>query len=234
MSRSSYRDEEAMMTTFKPVRRKAYGEQVTEHLRDSIVRGELELDQRLVEEQLAERFGVSRGPIREALRQLELESLVESRGNGTYVIGISERDIDELYSLREAIEILAAELALQNSTAEEWGELAALVARLEAAADARDGDEFAAADIQFHSLIYTLSGHRRLADVWYQYSAMLNTLLRTTVHVDADLHESAAKHRVLLELMMSGDGSAVTRELRDHLEGSHQRMLAAHRKAKKD
>jgi len=222
------------MTTFKPVRRKAYGEQVTEHLRDSIVRGELPVGQRLVEEQLAEQFGVSRGPIREALRRLGIESLVETRGTGTYVIGISESDIDELYSLREAIEVLAVELALDRSTAEEWEELAGLVDRLDAAADAGDRNEFAASDIRFHSLIYTLSGHRRLADVWYQYSPMLTTLLRTTVLVDADLHESAAKHRTLLELMRSGDHAAVTRELHQHLEGSHQRMLATHRRATED
>lgn len=217
------------MTTFRPVRRTAYGEQVTEHLRDAIVRGELAVDQRLVEEQLAEQFGVSRGPIRDALRRLEIESLVESRGTGTYVIGISESDIDELYSLREAIEVLAAELALTRSGPAEWDELAMLVERLNAAADADDGDAFAAADVQFHSLIYTRSGHRRLADVWNQYSPMLTTLLRTTVLVNLDLHESAAQHRLLLDLMIAGDRDAVARELRDHLEGSHQRMLAAHR-----
>jgi GntR family transcriptional regulator of gluconate operon len=130
--------------------------------------------------------------------------------------------------------MLAVDLALERSTAEEWDELAALVDRLDAAADAGDRGEFAGADIRFHSLIYTLSGHRRLADVWYQYSPMLTTLLRTTVLVDADLHESAAKHRTLLELMRSGDHAAVTRELHDHLEGSHQRMLATHRKATED
>lgn len=218
------------MTTYQPVRRKAYGELVTEHLRDAIVRGELGRGHRLVEEQLAERYGVSRGPIRDALRRLELESLVESQGNGTYVIGITESDIDELYSLREAIETLAADLALKRGRAEDWQEMARLVARLDEAADAGDGDAFAAADIQFHSLIYTFSGHRRLADVWYQYSPMLTTLLRTTVLVDADLHQSAAKHHILLDLMMSGDHPAVSAEIRDHLEGSHQRMLAAHRK----
>ncbi|SEB64425.1 transcriptional regulator, GntR family [Paramicrobacterium humi] len=220
------------MTAFKPVRRRAYGEQVTEHLRDSIVSGELPRGQRLVEEQLAEQFGVSRGPIRDALRRLEIESLVESRGNGTYVIGIDVRDIDELYSLREAIELLAADLALSNVGGDGWGEMAACVETLENAADARDGDGFAAADIQFHNLIYALSGHRRLADVWRQYSPILGTLLRTTVHVELDLHESAGKHRTLLELMKTGDGQAVAKELREHLEGSHQLMLAAHRRAK--
>lgn len=218
-----------MPAAYLPVRRKAYGEQVTEYLRNAIVQGELPVGQRLVEEQLANQFGVSRGPIRDALRRLEQESLVESRGTGNYVIGIAESDIDELYSLRQAVESLAADLAMDRTTAEGWAEMDSLVRVLEEAADAQDHVGFAATDIQFHSRIYTLSGHRRLADVWQQYAPILTTLLRTSVLKDADLHESAAKHRLLLELMTAGDKAGVAAELKDHLEGSHQRMLKTHR-----
>ncbi|MEO6826184.1 MAG: GntR family transcriptional regulator [Microbacteriaceae bacterium] len=218
-----------MATVYVPVRRKAYGEQVTEYLRDAIVQGELPVGMRLVEEHLAHQFGVSRGPIRDALRRLERESLIESRGTGNYVVGIAEADIDELYSLRQAVESLAAELAMDRTTPDGWAEMTSLVRDLEAAAETQDHTGFAAADIQFHSRIYTLSGHRRLADVWQQYAPILTTLLRTAVLKDADLHESAAKHRLLLELMTAGDKPAVAAELKDHLEGSHQRMLASHR-----
>lgn len=223
-----------MTAAFSPVRRKAYGEQVTEYLRDAIVRGELPVGKRLVEEHLAEQFGVSRGPVRDALRRLEIEGLVESRGIGTYVIGITETDIDELYSLRQAVECLAVDLAMERTADSGWGEMTALVGVLEKAADSHDREAFAAADIQFHSLIYALSGHRRLSDIWHQYAPILTTLLRTTIFVDVDLHESAAKHRLLLELMTSGDQMAVAAELRDHLEGSHQRMLHARRNTDDD
>lgn len=218
-----------MAAIYVPVQRKAFGEQVTEYLRDAIVQGELPIGMRLVEEHLANQFGVSRGPIRDALRRLEQESLVESRGTGSYVVGITEADIDELYSLRQAVESLAADLAMDRTTEEGWAQMALLVRTLEEAADAQDHAGFAAADIQFHSRIYTLSGHRRLADVWQQYAPILTTLLRTTVFKDADLHESAAKHRLLLELMTAGDKPAVAAELKVHLEGSHQRMLKSHR-----
>lgn len=211
---------------FAPIRRKAFGAQITEHLRDAIVRGELPRGRRLLEGQLAEEFDVSRGPVRDAFRQLERESLVESRGaSGTFVIGISEVDIDELYSLRGAIELLAAELAVERSTAGDWAELALLTDELERTADEHDRESFAAADIEFHSRIYGLSGHRRLSEIWHQYAPMLTTLLRTTVLVQADLHESAAKHRLLLDLMAAGDQPSVASELREHLRSSHQRML---------
>jgi len=215
---------------FGPIRRRAFGEQITEHLRDAIVRGDLARGRRLVEGQLAEEFRVSRGPVRDALRQLERESLVESRGSaGTYVVGISEADIDELYSLRGTIELFAAELATARGTNADWADFGVIVGELERAADAQDPESFAAADIEFHSRIYVLSGHRRLSDIWHQYAPMLTTLLRTTVLVQADLHESAGKHRLLLQLMATGDQTSVAQELRNHLESSHQRMLATSR-----
>lgn len=217
------------MATFGPVQRKAYGEQVCEHLRESIVSGQLAVGHRLVEKQLADQFDVSRGPIRDALSQLERESLVASHGTGTYVIGIADTDIDELYSLRGAIETLAVDLAIERSNDNDWQEMAALAAELEKAADDGDRKAFAAADIRFHSLIYTFSRHRRLTEIWQQYAPMLTTLLRRTVLVDADLHASAAKHRLLLELMMVGDHAVVAAELREHLENSHRSMIAAHR-----
>jgi len=220
-----------MTTAFGPIRRQAYGEQITGHLRDAIVRGALPVGQRLVEEHLAEQFGVSRGPIRDALRRLEAESLVESRGAATYVLGIAEADIDELYSLRQAIEGLAVQLAMERSRDSDWAELAVLVEALDRAAMARDHETFAGLDTQFHSLIYAHSGHRRLADIWEQYAPILTTLIRSTLDVDADLQESADKHRLLLELMMSGDHPAVAAELHNHLEGSRSRMRDAHRKS---
>jgi GntR family transcriptional regulator of gluconate operon len=218
-----------MSAGFTPIRRAPFGEQVTEHLRNSIVRGEFPVGERLVEEQLATRFGVSRGPVRDALRRLEIEGLVESRGAGTYVIGIAEADINELYSLREAIETLAADLVMERSTDEDWAEMAALVDALDRAAQAQDREAFAVADAGFHSMIYAHSGHRRLRDIWHQYAPILSTLMRTTVLADDNLQKSADVHRVLLDVLRKGDHAAAAAELRRHLEGSRQNMLAAHR-----
>ena len=219
-----------MSMSFGPVKRQGFGEQITDYLRDAIVRGELSEGQRLVEEHLAEQFGVSRDPIRDALRRLEVESLVESRRTGTYVVGISDADIDELYSLRLAVEGLATSLAMERTPPDGWSEMATLVDTLDATADQDDHEAFATADIQFHSHIYALSGHRRLLDIWYQYAPLVTTLLRAAVREDSGLHDSAAKHRLLLAMMVSGDQTALIKELQRHLENSHQRMLQAHRK----
>lgn len=213
-----------------PLLRKAFGEQITDHLRDSLVNGEFAPGQRLTEEELAARFGVSRGPVRDALRQLANERLVSSGRSGTYVIGISENDIAELYLLRQAIETLAASLAMDRVPGDGWGEMAAAVEDLERAADAHDERAFAEADVRFHSMIYEYSGHRRIRDVWNQYSPILTRLLKQTILVRDDLVPTAAKHRLLLDLLRGDDHAAVEAELRDHLEDSHQRMVLAFRR----
>jgi GntR family transcriptional regulator of gluconate operon len=219
-----------MAHTPVPLLRKAFGEQITDHLRDSLVNGEFRPGQRLTEEELAAKFGVSRGPVRDALRQLANERLVSSGRSGTYVIGISEDDIAELYLLRQAIETLAASLAMDRVPADGWGEMLHAVVDLERTADAHDEHGFAEADVRFHSLIYQYSGHRRLGDVWNQYSPILTRLLKQTILVRDDLVPTAARHRLLLDLLRGDDHAAVEAELRDHLEDSHQRMVLAFRR----
>ena len=175
-----------MSSSYKVVRREFYSEQITNTLRDLIVRGALAVGERLVEISLAKQFGVSWGPIREALWQLETEGLAVSRGSGTYVVGISVSDVDELYALRDAIETLALTLAMKKAKQDEWDVLDPIVARLKAAADAGNVDAVAQADIDFHRSIYSLSRNWRLTEVWDRYAPILTTLLRISIEGHAD------------------------------------------------
>src|SRR5437764_11130394 len=93
--------------TFSPVHKAALGTQLVEQLRALVLSDELVPGTHLVEGRLAEDFGVSRGPVRDALRQLEVEGLVETRKRGVFVRGLSDDDLRELYSLRGALEGLA-------------------------------------------------------------------------------------------------------------------------------
>lgn len=206
--------------------KKAFGEQITDDLRDALVRGEFSPGERITEEDVAARYSVSRGPVREAFRQLAVERLVRSSRSGTYVIGVGEEDIAELYLLRKAIETLAATLAMDRTSPNGWGEMEQTVRALEEAADRNDEVTFAAEDIHFHSLIYKLSGHQRLNDVWHQYSPILMRLLQETIIDRGDLHPVAQKHRLLLDLLKAKDETAVTEELHSHLEDSRKRLVA--------
>jgi GntR family transcriptional regulator of gluconate operon len=202
---------------------------VAQRLRLLIVRGELSAGSRLVEDTLADQFGVSRGPIRDALRTLESEGLVEARKRGIFVVGLSVAEISDLYALRESIESLAVTLAIQRAARTEWQQADACVDEMRAAAARGDREAFGDADTRFHRTLYALSKHRRLHDLWNQYEPILATLLQETVHVNTDLGESAEDHERLLALIVSGDVESSLAELHDHLSHSAETMMATFR-----
>lgn len=213
------------------IQRESLGPRVASALREAIAAGELQPGERLIEVDLAEQFGVSRGPVRDAFRILQAEGLVESQQPGMVVTGIKPEDINELYSLRGALEALAIGMVTSRADAEQMARIGSFIDKMQAAADRNDPAAFALADIDFHNEICVLSGHKRLADVWQQYKETMMTLLRLTIFLDQDLHVSAASHRELFDLIKSGNPAAAESELENHLEGSRKRMVQVWEKA---
>lgn len=210
-----------------PVRHAAnLGEQVAHRLRVLVITGEFPAGTHLVEERLAREFDVSRGPIRDALRQLEAEGLLEPRRRGVSVIGLDERDVDELYSLRRTLESLAVRISMQRQDLD-WSALQRSLDAMRAAADAHAPEDFAVADLEFHAHFYTLSEHRRLISVWEHYRPTFSVLLSVTNAQDADLHPSAEAHATLLDAVRGGDVDEALQELEHHLLGARNRMRAA-------
>ncbi len=208
-------------------RGESLGAQVAQVLRQRIVRGELSPGARITEEALAEEFSVSRGPIRDALTQLSFEKLVEvQRPRGVYITGLSQDDVDQLYSLRGALEQLALSRAMRVDDDARWAAMAAAVDRMGQAADRGDHAAFVAADLEFHSEIYVLADHPRLEGAWSQYLPTFASLLEVTINHDEDLHESSADHLKLMEVMRSGTPEAAAEVLTAHLDGARDRMLS--------
>lgn len=205
----------------------ALGEHVTALLRHQIVGGRIPVGTHLVEGRLSETFGVSRGPIRDALRQLQSEGLVEARRRGVFVLGLSTSDIDELYSLRSLIEAEALRRVMA-SPEPDWSRAREAVERMGRAADRGEVEHFAEADLDFHSAIYHACGHRRLADVWAQYKPTFSAMLTVTNARDArDLQPTHADHEELLAAAESGDQETALQLLSEHMDGSWQRMSLA-------
>lgn len=200
----------------------ALGQHVVDHLRRLIITRQIEAGTHLVEKQLSETFDVSRGPVRDALRQLESEGLVESRRRGVFVIGLGEDDLRELYGLRQLLEAEAVRLCIEQRA--ELSVPEAALRRMAEAAEVQDAAEFARADLEFHSSFYRLSGHRRLAATWAQYRPTFADMLSVTNTVDRDLGPVHQDHVHLLDLVRGGDLDQVLPVLREHIEGSHQRM----------
>lgn len=202
-----------------PVSRGSLGDRVAHGLRRLVIGGQLEPGTHLVEGTLASRFQVSRGPIRDALRALEAEGLVESRRRGVYVLGFSADDLDDLYALRDAIEPQALRLAIRRSGADDWASAGDLVQRMRDAAWAPDVDAFAVADLDLHSEIYRLSGSRRLRTVWEQHWPTFAAVFSVTQRPDRDLTTPVDKHARLLESARAGDEERAVSLLLDITRG---------------
>ena len=215
------------MVKIRPTRAPALGDQVAAALREQIVRRHLRPGTHLVEDALAEEYDVSRGPVRDALRQLESQGLVESRRRGYFVVGLSEGDINDLYELRESIELVAVGRAVDHATPEQLAAGREVVREMVACADRSAAADFAAADMRFHALLYRMSGNRRLQDVWEAYEPVFASLIQLTVEEDVDLHPSANDHGLLLDLIEQGDAARLQAELHVHLDGARTRMANA-------
>lgn len=208
-------------------RGESLGAQVAQVLRHRIVSGELAPGARITEEALAEEFSVSRGPVRDALTQLSFEKLVEvQRPRGVYIVGLTRDDVDQLYSLRGALEQLALSRAMRVDDDARWTAMAAAVGRMGEAADAGDHAAFVAADLEFHSQIYALADHPRLEGAWNQYLPTFTALLEVTINHDEDLHESSGDHVKLMDVMRSGTPTQAAKVLTEHLDGARERMLS--------
>ena len=207
-------------------RNRALGDHVVEQLRELIITGGISDGTHLVESQLSTTFGVSRGPIRDALVQLEQEGLVESRRRGAFARGLTSRDVDELYSVREAIEVMAFRLAAK-APEPDWAAVERPLEAMRAAAAEGAHLAFARADREFHSCFYQVAGNARLEKIWRQYEPTFAVLLELTTAEDVDLGPSFDSHDELLTLMRSNQLETAIDRLQIHLLGSRSRLLTA-------
>ncbi len=217
------------LTSSQSVSHSALSEQVVDRLRRLIITGELSAGTHLVETRISEALMVSRGPVRDALRQLESEGLVGARRGRTYVIGLTQDDIDELYHLRQLIEVEALRLMIENPERDTHLAHAALK-KMFAAVEQRDTAAYAHYDLEFHTALYQAANLRRLTDVWLNYRPTFSAILEITNAEDPDLNPSYSDHVELLEAAESGDFEHARKILTMHLAGSHARMRSAHQR----
>ncbi len=215
------------MIQVSPLHQESLGDRVAHELRVLVISGSLKPGTHLVEGHLAEQFDVSRGPVRDALRQLEAEGLVDSRRRGVFVKGLSAQDVDELYSLRESLETLALRLAMSRAGDADWSEAERHLAGMRRAAQEADADRFASCDLEFHAQFYALSGHWRLMTVWQQYRPTFTVMLGVTNAQERDLRPAAEGHADLLAAIRSGDRELAGSLLAEHLLGSCERLRNA-------
>ncbi|WP_433157242.1 GntR family transcriptional regulator [Kribbella sp. CA-247076] len=194
-------------------------------IRRMILAGELAEGERLIEDRLTEQLGISRPPLREALRILEQEGLIVTRPRrGSTVATLTDQDVFEILTLRTALERLAIELGVPVRDPGRFKDAQEALAEMERCADAEDRGSLVQAGHRFHSALVALAGHRRLieayASVQQQLLLCMARNLYAREHYYEDLHEHVARHRKLLDLVEAGDPDAVLAELAVHGERS--------------
>jgi DNA-binding GntR family transcriptional regulator len=189
---------------------------VYQALRHSILHGDLAPGERLRSDALANELRVSRTPVREALRKLEAEGLVARSGFGLIVRALSERDLTELFYVREALEGMAARLAAENATPTEIAEIRELLEDMEAVRRRGDVDALRRLTGEFHQLVCRASHNNRLLHSLKTLLDHVRQIQTSTLHGEGRPAEALKEHRNLLRAIEGRDGDRAEQLAREH------------------
>ena len=211
----------------RPLERRVFREEIREKLIEDILGGKLAPGARIVETRIAQQFGVSQGPVREALRDLELFGfVVSSPFRGTQVRQISTDDLLEIYPIRAALEGVAARTAALKIDEPTLARLDELIGSMHEAAASDDPHAQANLDGDFHHLIIKAAGNRMLEHAWQTMRLSITTCVTHAV-THRSLHEIAERHVPVLEALRARDAARAEAEIRKHIEEPGEWIRAA-------
>lgn len=197
--------------------------QTAELLKQGIETGALKPGMRLIEMDVASELGVSRGILREALRSLEQEGLVENfPGRGTYITIPSEKDIQEIYSLRCILEAEATRLAVRNATSEDMESLQQVLDELFDFAQNNIRPRVVEKDLEFHRMIWRIAGNDRIQNVLEEIRVQITLYLTVNTSLYEDLASGIADHKAILDAIRNKDADAAVKHMVSHLEEASQ------------
>ncbi|MET9760944.1 GntR family transcriptional regulator [Streptomyces sp. NPDC006372] len=202
---------------------------VIAEMRRRIISGDLPAGANLSEIALAESFGVSRTPVREALKQLQTEGLVEIRPRvGTFVTAPSRREITELFEMKELLEGAAARLFARRGRVPELDRLEQNLVEADAAVAADDKERYAKLVGEFHDLLITGADNHKLEA---HYRILMNQLaysrlVATSLSQPGRALQSDREHHNVVELIIAKDGDSAERVMRDHVRASRLALMA--------
>jgi len=193
-------------------------EQVAERLRNRIFAHELPPGAWVDEQTLAEEFGISRTPLREALKVLAAEGLVQLKPRrGCYVAQLSEQDLDEIFPVMALLEGRCAQEAAARATEGDLQRLAAIHDDLERYAATNDADRFFEANQVFHNALQDLAGNHWLTHLIDETRKFIKLTRRDSLNPEGRLRQSLAEHRAILAAVQQRDAEAAGRLMHDHL-----------------
>ena len=210
------------MKTFQTT---SLADKVFEKLENDIVHGVYPRGEILTELKLVEQLGVSRTPIREALRRLEQERLIEDTGKGSLVLGITADDLLDIMNIREKIEGLAAHYACLNMTEEGMKELEHIIDLQDFYFSKWDTEHLRQADDMFHDAICELSGRSVIRDTLVPLHRKTRRYRKTAMQDKGRAVHSLQEHHAILEGLQSGDPEKAKEAMDAHMKNAKAYML---------
>jgi len=201
---------------------------VFETLKDAIVKQDLKPGERLMEIQLADEMGVSRTPVREAIRRLEQEGLVVMMPRkGAYVAGISMKDIHDVYEVRSALEVLAVELAAERITDAELEELGRQVVRESEVTEANEINELVYIDSSFHEMIYQYARNTRLVHFINVLQEQMQRYRAVSLANVGRSRSALDEHKEIVDALAAHNGKLAAKLVKEHVANAERAMIAS-------
>lgn len=209
------------LDNYKPLR-----EIVFETLREAIISATLKPGERLMEIQLAEEMGVSRTPVREAIRKLELEGFVVMvPRKGAYVAGISMKDIADVFEIRAALESLAAGLAAERITEEELEQLERILVKIGECVQKNDLGQLIDVDTEFHDTLYKACRNERLVQIVSNLREQIQRARTASLSTPGRMKDALEEHKKIVEAVSERNVELAQQLAREHIENAENTML---------
>jgi len=210
------------LDNYKPLR-----DIVFETLREAIIAGQLRPGERLMEVQIAEELGVSRTPVREAIRKLELEGFVIMvPRKGAYVSDMSIKDVTDVFEIRRALEGLAAELAAERMTEDELEELERLLVRTAETTARLDVLSTVDMDTGFHQVIYEASRNEKLSNMLYHLREQIQRFRTQSLSRPGRLRRVLVEHQGIVDALKQRDTDLARQLAEGHIDNAEDALLA--------
>lgn len=207
---------------------RTYSERAYDALKKAIIAGTLRPGELLRERELAERYGLGRTPVREALHTLQQDGLVEAVPRAGYIVSaITTRDVNELFQLRLILETAAAELAAQNATREQLEQIKQSADFRYVYGESDSYAEFLTRNTEFHHGVAMASGNERLAEILLRLLEDLERLFNLELDVRDSAEEMVAEHVDLVSALLERDSQKARQIMADQIRSSEQRVLEA-------
>jgi len=182
-------------------------EKILETIRDAILKGNMKPGERVSEPELADRFGISRTPIREAFRQLESEGYLEViPRKGAVVASLSERDVEEFYAIKIILVGFAAKMSAENLTAKDIERLESINQRLQQIAEEGDVKTFFRVHNEFHEVFIKAAGNEKLYEMINQLVMRFKRLRLASLSQPGRMEISVEEHRNMIQAFKNHDG----------------------------